>query len=74
MLFQTEIPPKMDSIESELLLKLVNVFGFNFKKSYQDLTKPDFLDVYKLLLKCYDESWVLNADQPDPKNLKKIQG
>lgn len=64
----------MDSIESELLSKLVNVFSFNFKKNYQDLTKSEFVDVYKLLLKCYDESWVLNADQPDKKHLKQIQG
>ncbi len=64
-----------ESVERELLLKLENLFGFNFRKGakFQELGSRDFLDVYKIFFRIYDSEWLLNDDKPSGPVLKQIQ-
>ncbi|EFX79545.1 hypothetical protein DAPPUDRAFT_304496 [Daphnia pulex] len=63
----------MDSVESELLKNLENLFGFHYKgKKYQDLSTQDFIDVYKIFFRIYDTAWLLSDGKPQSVLLKQI--
>ena len=64
----------MESVESELLSKLENIFGFHFGKGkkYKDLGSREFLDVYKIFFRIYDSAWLLNDDKPTSSVVKQI--
>ena len=66
---------KMESVESDLLAKLENIFGFQYGKGkkYQDLGTKDFLDVYKIFFRIYDSAWLLNDEKPTGTVIKQIQ-
>jgi len=62
------------TIESELFGKLKNVFAFPFKvKTYEELHRDQFLEIFSFLLHLYDESWLVKTEQPS-KAVKQIQG
>ncbi|KZS17593.1 Uncharacterized protein APZ42_016452 [Daphnia magna] len=65
----------MESVESELLKNLENLFGFQFGKGkkFQDLDTHDFLDVYKIFFRIYDSAWLLSDGKPKTSVLKQIQ-
>lgn len=65
----------MESVESELLKNLENLFGFQFGKGkkFQDLDTHDFLDVYKIFFRIYDSAWLLSDGKPKTFVLKQIQ-
>ncbi|KAI9558768.1 hypothetical protein GHT06_015557 [Daphnia sinensis] len=54
----------MESVESELLKNLENLF---------DLDTHDFLDVYKIFFRIYDSAWLLSDGKPKTSVLKQIQ-
>ncbi|XP_057368466.1 titin-like isoform X2 [Daphnia carinata] len=65
----------MESVESELLKNLENLFGFQFGKGkkFRDLDTRDFLDVYKIFFRIYDSAWLLSDGKPKTSVLKQIQ-